>query len=95
MVEDLVCEHSLIYSRGSLGFTELTDEERAMFRPVRQRLVRTHPVTGRKSLYLVLACRHDRRLAGAGGARLPARPDRARDAARSSSMSTAGGSTTW
>jgi len=27
-------------------------EERAMFRPVRQRLVRTHPVTGRKSLYL-------------------------------------------
>ena len=52
MVEDLVCEHSLIYSRGSLGFTELSDQERAMFRPVRQKLVRTHPVTGRKSLYL-------------------------------------------
>jgi alpha-ketoglutarate-dependent 2,4-dichlorophenoxyacetate dioxygenase len=51
-VEDLVCEHSLIYSRGTLGFTGLTDEERAMFRPVRQRLVRTHPVTGRKSLFL-------------------------------------------
>ncbi len=51
-IEDLVCEHSLIYSRGTLGFTELTDEERAAFRPVRQRLVRTHPVTGRKSLYL-------------------------------------------
>jgi alpha-ketoglutarate-dependent 2,4-dichlorophenoxyacetate dioxygenase len=51
-VEDLVCEHSLIYSRGSLGFTELTDEERAAFKPVRQRLVRSHPVTGRKSLYL-------------------------------------------
>jgi alpha-ketoglutarate-dependent 2,4-dichlorophenoxyacetate dioxygenase len=50
--EDLVCEHSLIYSRGSLGFTELTDEERAMFKPVRQSLVRRHPVTGRKSLYL-------------------------------------------
>jgi len=49
--EDLVCEHSLLYSRGLLGF-EVTDEERAMFRPVRQRLVRTHPVTGRKSLYL-------------------------------------------
>ncbi|PYM99277.1 MAG: 2,4-dichlorophenoxyacetate dioxygenase [Candidatus Rokuibacteriota bacterium] len=30
----------------------LPDGERAMFRPVRQRLVRTHPVTGRKSLYL-------------------------------------------
>jgi alpha-ketoglutarate-dependent 2,4-dichlorophenoxyacetate dioxygenase len=51
-VEDLVCEHSLIYSRGLLGFTELSAEERAMFAPVRQRLVRTHPVTGRKSLYL-------------------------------------------
>ena len=51
-IEDLVCEHSLIYSRGSMGFTGLTDEERAMMKPVRQRLVRTHPVTGRKSLYL-------------------------------------------
>src|SRR5919205_106206 len=51
LVEDLVCEHSLMYSRGLLGF-EVTPEERAMFRPVRQRLVRTHPVTPRKSLYL-------------------------------------------
>ena len=51
-VEDLVCEHSLLYSRGALGFDDLTPEERAMFKPVRQRLVRTHPVTGRKSLYL-------------------------------------------
>jgi len=51
LVEDLVCEHSLMYSRGLLGF-EVTPEERAMFRPVRQRLVRSHPVTGRKSLYL-------------------------------------------
>jgi alpha-ketoglutarate-dependent 2,4-dichlorophenoxyacetate dioxygenase len=52
LVEDLVCEHSLMYSRGSLGFVDYTEEERAMFRPVRQRLVRTHPVSGRKSLYL-------------------------------------------
>jgi alpha-ketoglutarate-dependent 2,4-dichlorophenoxyacetate dioxygenase len=51
-IEDLVCEHSLMYSRGALGFTELTDAERVAFKPVRQRLVRTHPVTGRKSLYL-------------------------------------------
>ena len=51
-IEDLVCEHSLLYSRGSLGMVDYSDEERAMFRPVRQRLVRTHPVTGRKSLYL-------------------------------------------
>ncbi len=51
-VEDLICEHSLIYSREAIGFTELTAEEIAAFRPVRQRLVRTHPVTGRKSLFL-------------------------------------------
>jgi alpha-ketoglutarate-dependent 2,4-dichlorophenoxyacetate dioxygenase len=51
-VEDLVCEHSLIYSREAIGFTDLTDDEREAFRPVRQRLVRTHPVTGRKSLFL-------------------------------------------
>jgi alpha-ketoglutarate-dependent 2,4-dichlorophenoxyacetate dioxygenase len=51
-IEDLVCEHSLIYSRGTLGFTELSEEEKRLFKPVRQRLVRTHPVTGRKSLYL-------------------------------------------
>ena len=51
-IEDLVCEHSLLHSRGSLGQVDFTDEEREMFRPVRQRLVRTHPVTGRRSLYL-------------------------------------------
>jgi alpha-ketoglutarate-dependent 2,4-dichlorophenoxyacetate dioxygenase len=52
LIEDLICEHSLMYSRGALGMLDYSDEERAMFRPVRQRLVRTHPVTGRKSLYL-------------------------------------------
>ncbi len=51
-IEDLVCEHSLLYSRGALGFAGLSESERAVFKPVRQRLVRTHPVTGRKSLYL-------------------------------------------
>lgn len=51
-VENLVCEHSLAFSREAIGFTDLTPEERAAFRPVRQRLVRTHPVTGRKSLFL-------------------------------------------
>ena len=51
-IADLVCEHSQIYSRQQLGFTDFTDEERERFKPVRQRLVRTHPSTGRKSLYL-------------------------------------------
>jgi alpha-ketoglutarate-dependent 2,4-dichlorophenoxyacetate dioxygenase len=52
LIADMVCEHSLMYSRGSLGFLDYSEEEQAMFRPVRQRLVRTHPATGRKSLYL-------------------------------------------
>ena len=51
-VEDLICEHSLVYSREVIGFTDLTPEEVAAFKPVRQRLVRTHPVTGRRSLFL-------------------------------------------
>lgn len=52
LIEDMVCEHSLIYSRGTLGFDELTDEELKNFTPVRQSLVRTHPDSGRKSIYL-------------------------------------------
>jgi alpha-ketoglutarate-dependent 2,4-dichlorophenoxyacetate dioxygenase len=51
-IEELVCEHSLIHSRQAIGFSDLSPEEMAAFRPVRQRLVRTHPVTGRKSLFL-------------------------------------------
>jgi alpha-ketoglutarate-dependent 2,4-dichlorophenoxyacetate dioxygenase len=52
LVEDLICEHSLMYSRGSLGFLDYTDEEKELFKPVLQRLVRTHPVHQRRSLYL-------------------------------------------
>ena len=51
-IEDLICEHSQIFSRNQLGFTEYTPEERAMMKPVRHRLVRTHPTSGRKSIFL-------------------------------------------
>ncbi|MGD0107188.1 MAG: TauD/TfdA family dioxygenase [Rhodopila sp.] len=51
-IEDLVCEHSQLYSRALLGFTDFTDEDCVRFKPVLQRLVRRHPSTGRKSLYL-------------------------------------------
>lgn len=51
-IEDLICQHSLVFSREAIGFTELTPEERTAFRPVRQRLVRVHPKTGHKSLFL-------------------------------------------
>jgi alpha-ketoglutarate-dependent 2,4-dichlorophenoxyacetate dioxygenase len=51
-IEDLVCEHSLIYSREAIGFFDLAPEERDHFQPVRHRLVRVDVRTGRKSLFL-------------------------------------------
>ncbi len=51
-VKDLVCWHSLIYSRAQLGFDAYTEEEKKAFAPVPQRLVRRHPGSGRASLYL-------------------------------------------
>jgi alpha-ketoglutarate-dependent 2,4-dichlorophenoxyacetate dioxygenase len=50
--EALICEHSQLYSRGVLGFTDFTDDDKERFKPVLQRLVRRHPSTGRKSLFL-------------------------------------------
>ncbi len=52
MIADLVCQHTQLHSRGVLGFTDFTDEERLRFAPVPQRLVRRHPVTGRASIFL-------------------------------------------
>ncbi len=51
-IEDLVTEHSLIYSRALLGFADFTPEERKTFEPVRHALVRRNAVTGRKAVYL-------------------------------------------
>jgi alpha-ketoglutarate-dependent 2,4-dichlorophenoxyacetate dioxygenase len=52
LVRDLVCEHTQIHSRGTLGFGDFTEEERMRWAPVPQRLVRRHPKTGRLSLFL-------------------------------------------
>ncbi len=51
-IDALITEHSLLFSRSLLGFAEFDEEERRSFAPVRQRLVRTHPVTGGKSVFL-------------------------------------------
>ena len=51
-IGSLAVEHSLLHSRRMVGFTEANDVEKAQLGWVQQRLVRTHPRTGRKSLYL-------------------------------------------
>jgi len=50
-VKGLVTEHSRIFSKGALGF-RFTEQEESDFAPVRQPLARTHPRSGRHSLYL-------------------------------------------
>jgi alpha-ketoglutarate-dependent 2,4-dichlorophenoxyacetate dioxygenase len=51
-LEGLICEHTQLFSRARIGFTDWSDEERAKMAPVPQVLVRTHPGSGRKSIYL-------------------------------------------
>jgi alpha-ketoglutarate-dependent 2,4-dichlorophenoxyacetate dioxygenase len=51
-IEHLVCEHTQLYSRAKIGFTDWAEEERAKMAPVPQVMVRTHPGSGRKSIYL-------------------------------------------
>jgi len=50
-VEGLVAEHSRIFSKGALGF-RFTEKEEHDFEPVHQPLVRVHPRSGRRSLFL-------------------------------------------
>ncbi len=52
LVENMITHHSLIYSRGQLGFGDFTEDEKQKFAPVRQRLVRRNAVTGRRTIYL-------------------------------------------
>ena len=51
-LEGLVAEHALSYSRARIGFSDFTEAENAKLPPVPQRMVRTLPENGRKSLYI-------------------------------------------
>jgi alpha-ketoglutarate-dependent 2,4-dichlorophenoxyacetate dioxygenase len=51
-VEGMICEHTQLFSRARIGFTDWAPEEIEKMAPVPQVLVRTHPGSGRKSLFL-------------------------------------------
>ena len=57
-VDPLITEHDVFWSRGQIGFTDFPQGEREQYPPSPQRLVRRHPVTGRKSLYLSAHASH-------------------------------------
>ena len=57
-LEGLIAEHSIWRSREQLGVVQYTEEERASLPPVPQRIVRTHPGSQRKTLYLAAHASH-------------------------------------
>ena len=57
-IDGLVVQHDVFWSRGQIGFTEFPQGEREQFPPSPQRLVRTHPTIGRKTLYLSAHASH-------------------------------------
>jgi alpha-ketoglutarate-dependent 2,4-dichlorophenoxyacetate dioxygenase len=57
-IEDLVAMHSIFHSRGQLDVTKYTEEELASLPPVPQRVVRMHPGSKRKTLYLASHASH-------------------------------------
>ena len=54
----LAIEHSIFASRALFGFTDFTNEERRALPPVHRPLVRQHPGSGRKTLYLASHASH-------------------------------------
>jgi alpha-ketoglutarate-dependent 2,4-dichlorophenoxyacetate dioxygenase len=57
-LDGLVAEHDITWSRAQIGFTEFALGERKKYPPSRQRLVRRHPGSGRKTVYLSAHASH-------------------------------------
>lgn len=57
-IDGLVVEHDIFWSRGQIGFTAFQPGERDKYPPSPQRLVRRHPGSGRKTLYLSAHASH-------------------------------------
>jgi alpha-ketoglutarate-dependent 2,4-dichlorophenoxyacetate dioxygenase len=58
MVDGLVAIHDVFWSRAQIGFTEFPPVEREKYPPSPQRLVRRHPTSGRRTLYLSAHASH-------------------------------------
>jgi alpha-ketoglutarate-dependent 2,4-dichlorophenoxyacetate dioxygenase len=57
-IDGLVVEHDIFWSRGQIGFTQFPPGEREKYPPSPQRLVRRHPGSQRKTLYLSAHASH-------------------------------------
>jgi alpha-ketoglutarate-dependent 2,4-dichlorophenoxyacetate dioxygenase len=57
-IDGLTVEHDIFWSRGQIGFTEFPLGEREKYPPSPQKLVRRHPGSGRKTLYLSAHASH-------------------------------------
>jgi alpha-ketoglutarate-dependent 2,4-dichlorophenoxyacetate dioxygenase len=57
-IGNLVAEHSIWHSRAQLSVIQYTPEELASLPPVPKRLVRRHPGSGRKTLYVASHASH-------------------------------------
>jgi len=57
-IDRLIIEHDVFWSRAQIGFTEFPPGEREQYPPSPQKLVRLHPVSKRKTLYLSAHASH-------------------------------------
>jgi alpha-ketoglutarate-dependent 2,4-dichlorophenoxyacetate dioxygenase len=57
-IDGLIVQHDVFWSRGQIGFTEFPPGEREKYPPSPQRLVRLHPGSQRKTLYLSAHASH-------------------------------------
>ncbi len=57
-IDELIVEHDIFWSRGQIGFTAFQPGEREKYPPSPQRLVRRHPGSERKTLYLSAHASH-------------------------------------
>ena len=55
-LDDLICEHSITFSRQLVVGDIFSEEDKKSIKPVRQALIRKHPETGRKALYVGSHC---------------------------------------